>query len=107
MLNLYAESRSLFSNEINLISTTEGPLQWIVGAYAYQENSKQPGQVQTLDNEPLADSYLPAARCDGQRTGTGRVSSPTRTATCSTSATPACSTPTASSARRTTRSTTS
>ncbi len=58
VLNLYAESRSLFSNEINLISTVEGPLQWIVGAYAYQENSKQPGQVQTLDNEPLANSYF-------------------------------------------------
>ncbi len=57
VLNTYAESRSLFSNEINLISTTEGPLQWIAGIYAYQENSKQPGQVQTLDNEPLADSY--------------------------------------------------
>ncbi len=56
--NLYAESRSLFSNEINLISTTEGPLQWIGGVYAYQENSKQPGQVQTLDNEPLANSYF-------------------------------------------------
>jgi len=55
--NLYAESRSLFSNEINLISTTDGPLQWIVGAYQYQENSKQPGQVQTLDNEPLANTY--------------------------------------------------
>jgi iron complex outermembrane receptor protein len=57
VLNTYAESRSLFSNEINLISNTDGPLQWIAGAYAYQENSKQPGQVQTLDNEPLADSY--------------------------------------------------
>ena len=56
--NLYAESRALFSNEINLISTTDGPLQWIAGAYAYQENSKQPGQVQTLDNEPLADQYF-------------------------------------------------
>ncbi len=58
VLNMYAESRSLFSNEINLISTTDGPLQWIVGAYQYQENSKQPGQVQTLNNEPLAGSYL-------------------------------------------------
>lgn len=57
-LNLYAESRALFSNEINLISTTDGPLQWIAGAYQYQENSKQPGQVQTLDNEPLASSYF-------------------------------------------------
>ncbi len=58
VLNLYAESRSLFSNEINLISTVDGPLQWILDAYQYQENSKQPGQVQTLDNEPLAGSYL-------------------------------------------------
>ncbi|HEV7689578.1 MAG TPA: TonB-dependent receptor [Hyphomonadaceae bacterium] len=58
VLNTYAESRSLFSNEINLISTTDGPLQWIVGAYQYQENSKQPGQVQTLPNEPLAGAYL-------------------------------------------------
>ena len=58
VLNTYAESRSQFSNEINLISTVEGPLQWIAGAYAYQENSKQPGQVQTLDNEPLANSYF-------------------------------------------------
>ena len=58
VLNTYAESRSLFSNEINLISTTEGPLQWIAGIYAYQENSKQPGQVQTLPNEPLANSYF-------------------------------------------------
>lgn len=58
VLNLYAESRSLFSNEINLISTMDGPLQWIAGIYQYQENSKQPGQVQTLDNEPLAASYF-------------------------------------------------
>ncbi|MEQ1784533.1 MAG: TonB-dependent receptor, partial [Hyphomonadaceae bacterium] len=58
--NLYRESRSFFSNEINLISTTSGPLQWLFGAYAYQENSDQPGQVQTLDDEPLADFYLDA-----------------------------------------------
>src|SRR5690606_22577294 len=35
----------------------DGPLTWIVGAYQYQENSEQPGQVQTLDFEPLADRY--------------------------------------------------
>ncbi len=58
VINTYKESRSLFSNEINLISTMDGPLQWIVGAYQYQENSKQPGQVQTLPNEPLANSYF-------------------------------------------------
>ncbi|RYG32533.1 MAG: TonB-dependent receptor, partial [Burkholderiales bacterium] len=58
VLNLYGEQRAMFSNEINLISTTDGPLSWIVGAYQYQENSEQPGQVQTLDNEPLADRYF-------------------------------------------------
>ena len=58
--NLYAESRALFSNEINFISTHDGPLQWIVGLYQYQENSDQPGQVQSLDNEPRAAAYLDA-----------------------------------------------
>jgi iron complex outermembrane recepter protein len=57
-LNRYKESRSFFSNEINLISTTDGPLQWIVGLYQYQENSKQPGQAQYLTDEPLANFYL-------------------------------------------------
>jgi len=54
----YGESRAFFSNEINLISTTEGPLQWIAGVYQYQENNDQPGAVVTLDDEPLAASYL-------------------------------------------------
>ncbi len=58
--NLYRESRSFFSNEINLISTADGPLQWLLGAYQYQENSDQPGQVQYLRDEPLADFYLDA-----------------------------------------------
>ncbi|HVY88932.1 MAG TPA: TonB-dependent receptor [Hyphomonadaceae bacterium] len=58
VLNLYEESRALFSNEVNLISTGSGPLQWIVGAYQYQENSDQPGQVQTLPDEPIADTYF-------------------------------------------------
>ncbi len=54
----YGESRAFFSNEINLISTMDGPLQWIGGIYQYQENNKQPGLVLTLGDEPLADSYL-------------------------------------------------
>ena len=58
--NLYRESRSFFSNEINLISTAEGPLQWLLGAYQYQENSDQPGQIQYLRDEPLADFYVDA-----------------------------------------------
>ena len=54
----YGESRAFFSNEINLISTIEGPLQWIVGAYQYQENSNQPGLTVTMDNEPGMDTYF-------------------------------------------------
>ncbi len=53
----YGESRAFFSNEINLISTMDGPLQWIAGAYQYQENNKQPGLALTLDDEPLASAY--------------------------------------------------
>ena len=56
--NVYNESRSFFSNEVNLISTSDGPLQWIFGAYQYQENSKQPGQQQYLYDEPIANSYV-------------------------------------------------
>ena len=58
MTNVYNESRSFFSNEVNLISTSDGPLQWIFGAYQYQENSKQPGQQQYLYDEPIANSYV-------------------------------------------------
>ena len=56
--NVYKESRSAFSNEINLISTWDSPLQWIFGLYQYQDNQKQPGQAQYLLDEPLADTYF-------------------------------------------------
>ena len=38
----YNENRAWFSNEINIVSTGDGPLSWIVGAYQYQENYTQP-----------------------------------------------------------------
>ena len=38
----YNENRAWFSNEINVLSTDDGPLQWIAGLYAYQENYSQP-----------------------------------------------------------------
>jgi len=50
----YNETRSFFSNEVNLISTTDSPLQWIAGIYAYQENSQQPVETYLYD-EPLAN----------------------------------------------------
>jgi iron complex outermembrane receptor protein len=50
--NEYKESRSFFSNEINLISTNDSPFQWILGIYGYQENNDQPGTKLHLRNEP-------------------------------------------------------
>ncbi len=61
----YNENRAWFSNEINIVSTNDGPLQWITGLYAYQENYTQPqfatsyptiGQgVFRVDGTPLPD----------------------------------------------------
>ena len=44
----YNENRAWFSNEINIVSTNEGPLQWITGLYAYQENYSQPIYVESF-----------------------------------------------------------
>lgn len=37
----YTENRAWFSNELNFISTWDGPLQLVAGAYQYQENYTQ------------------------------------------------------------------
>lgn len=46
----YTENRGWFSNEINFISTWEGPLQLISGLYAYQENYNQTVFVSDLNH---------------------------------------------------------
>lgn len=56
----YNENRAFFSNEVNFISTHDGPLQWIAGLYAYQENFRQPIRTHLL-NEPLAGSATPVS----------------------------------------------
>jgi iron complex outermembrane receptor protein len=38
----YTEQKAWFSNEVNLISTYDGPIQYIFGLYQYQENYLQP-----------------------------------------------------------------
>jgi iron complex outermembrane receptor protein len=53
--NKYKESRAFFSNEVNLVSTWDGPLQVIGGLYQYQENSEQPVES-WLKDEPLMDT---------------------------------------------------
>jgi iron complex outermembrane receptor protein len=60
----YQEDKEYYSNEINLISTHEGPLQWILGLYQYHEQVYQfagvnaPNQAQ-LD-QPRASATSPA-----------------------------------------------
>ncbi len=38
----YIEDKKFWSNELNLSSTSDGPLQWIVGLYSYREKFRQP-----------------------------------------------------------------
>jgi iron complex outermembrane receptor protein len=62
----YFEDKTYFSNEVNLASTGNGNLQWIVGAYQYEEFYGQhidfPSPRQTeLANPVSALTFLPAA----------------------------------------------
>jgi iron complex outermembrane recepter protein len=45
----YEEKENWFSNELDLSSSGEGPFQWIVGGYYYDENYSQPTSTQMLD----------------------------------------------------------
>lgn len=38
----YIEDKTYYSNELNLVSTGDGPLQWIAGLYQYHEDFYQP-----------------------------------------------------------------
>ena len=46
----YTENRGWFSNELNFISTWDGPLQMVGGLYAYQENYNQLVYVSDLNH---------------------------------------------------------
>lgn len=56
----YNEKRAWFSNEINIISTYDGPLQFVTGLYQYQENYTQPIYV---SSHPTVNQ--PVFRVDG------------------------------------------
>jgi iron complex outermembrane receptor protein len=49
----YAEDQRWFSNELNLASTTDAPLQWIVGLYQYYQDYDQPITVQVFGDPAL------------------------------------------------------
>ncbi len=50
----YLEDKEYYSNEINLISTGDGPLQWILGLYQYHEQVYQPSGVRVPQQAELA-----------------------------------------------------
>ena len=61
----YEEKENWFSNEFNLASTGNGPLQWIVGAYYYDENYTQPVSTRLPDQKGVVTNgpFLTNAVC--------------------------------------------
>ncbi len=55
----YAEYHWFTQNEINFVSNTSSPLQWVVGAYNFNEGYKQPEQVYAPGQAELANPVLP------------------------------------------------
>lgn len=68
----YQEKNGFISNEVNFLSTGDGPLQWVAGAYQFQQHYDQPvytTQAQTQFNGPFG---APAFFCSS----TGGVCAP-------------------------------
>lgn len=61
----YQERQKWWSNELNLSSNSDGPLQWIVGIYQYQQAYDQPQGIRVVGDpsmfQPLTLAGTPAA----------------------------------------------
>jgi iron complex outermembrane receptor protein len=53
----FNEYEQFFSNELNIASTGQGPLQWIGGLYQFHEKYTQPINVNNPDQSQLATPY--------------------------------------------------
>jgi iron complex outermembrane receptor protein len=53
----YREAEEWWSNEINMISTGDGPLQYVFGAFLYHEDYVQP-VFTMLENETRLDGFI-------------------------------------------------
>ena len=60
----YQEDKEYYSNEINLISTNDGPFQWILGLYQYHEQVYQFAGV-NAPNQPQLETPRAAATTPG------------------------------------------
>jgi iron complex outermembrane receptor protein len=47
VVTLYQEDKHFFSNELNLVSSSEGPFQYVLGFYDYHEHYNQPVSIGT------------------------------------------------------------
>jgi len=56
-LLFYQEDHTLNSNEINLVSTGDGPTQWVVGIYNFNQEFQQPESVYTPGQAELAAPF--------------------------------------------------
>lgn len=58
----YMEDKEYYSNELNLISTGDGPLQWIVGLYQYHEQVNQHSGIRAPLQMELATPRTSSSR---------------------------------------------
>ncbi len=56
---VYQELNAFWSHEINIISTTPGPFQWVIGGYYYRQHYRQPVYTENL-NQPQWNGPFPA-----------------------------------------------
>ena len=62
-----AQNSESYSHELQLISATDGPLQWVTGVYYYHQNVEQPYTISSLEADylqntiPEDDLFNPAA----------------------------------------------
>jgi iron complex outermembrane receptor protein len=54
VISVYQEKKKFWSNELNLSSAKDGPVQWIVGVYQYEEHYTQPVTITEPDVVALA-----------------------------------------------------
>ncbi|MFN3521646.1 MAG: TonB-dependent receptor [Phenylobacterium sp.] len=66
----YQERQKWWSNEVNLSSNSDGPLQWIVGLYQYQQQYDQPQGIRVVgDPAMMAPLTLTGAAADPNPSG--------------------------------------
>ena len=67
LISHYVEDKSFYSHELNLVSTYEGPLQWVAGLYYYHEQYSQPVTVSAPGFPGITMPFF----IGGSSTGTG------------------------------------